>query len=82
MWNYSRWTVQNHIGDPLGLDKIIQISDNLLNCLDANSNEMVRALHASSKSSNLLAKVGIFVWIVGAIATIIGTYYWYLAYLK
>ena len=42
----------------------------------------IKAIDRSSNSANFLAKVGIFVWIVWVIATVIGSYLWYLSYIK
>lgn len=82
MVNYSRRYLQEYTWDPQWLDRIMQASDNLLNCIDANTKEITEALNNNSKSANFLAKVGIFVWVVWTFATIIWTVYGILSYLK
>lgn len=77
-----KWHIEENLGDPIWLTKGLKVSDNLINCLDDNTDKLVKALNENSKSSNFLAKVWIFLWIVWTIATIIWTYYWYLSYYK
>lgn len=78
----DRMIVEKNIWDPAWLHKAINLADNLMNCLDDNSDKLVEALDRNSKSSSFLAWVGMAITIIWAMATGVWARYTYLSYIK
>gem|GEM_PF-5549061 len=57
MKEYYRTFIEKNIDDPKGFHKIIDLSENFMNCFDENTDKLANALTKNSKSSEYLAKV-------------------------
>lgn len=71
----------DNIDDPTWL-KIFKVkSDEFMDTLIDNTTNLTEALDRNSKSSSFLARVGIVISIVGALATALWARYTYLTYI-
>lgn len=73
---------QETIDGQIGQAHVDAWVDYSVDSLKENTDNLITALNRNSESADYLAKVGIFIGIVGAIATVIGTIFGILEYIK